>query len=172
MDDDGSIDFTNEYAEGIRLAAEEHFDARTRWRGAGSAPPPPPWHHARMDRAAVDAWLAGYERVWRTPGTDGLAELFSADVSYWPSPWASPLVGLDALAPWWDTERDGPDEVFTMVARIVAVDGDTAVVRVAVDYGEPVGRWLDLWVLDFDGAGRCRAFEEWPFAPDQPDGHD
>jgi hypothetical protein len=52
----------------------------------------------------------------------------------------------------------------------VAVDADTAVVRVEVDYerGRP---WRDLWVLRFAVDGRCRHFEEWPFAHDQPDGH-
>jgi hypothetical protein len=34
-----------------------------------------------------------------------------------------------------------------------------------------VSRWRDLWVLRFDADGRCTAFEEWPFVPDQPDGH-
>ena len=59
-----------------------------------------------------------------------------------------------------------------MRSEVLAVDGDTAVVRVAVDYGDPVtSRWLDLWVVRFDGDGRCQAFEEWPFAPGQPDGH-
>jgi len=43
-------------------------------------------------------------------------------------------------------------------------------VRVAVDYATG-NRWRDLWVLTLDDAGRCRAFEEWPFAPKQPDGH-
>ena len=41
--------------------------------------------------------------------------------------------------------------------------------RVEVVYAHE--RWRDLWVLRFDDDGRCRAFEEWPFAPDQPDGH-
>lgn len=53
----------------------------------------------------------------------------------------------------------------------VAVDGDTAVVRVQVDYARPEsGRWRDLWVLRFATDGRCVHFEEWPFAPDQPGG--
>ena len=59
-----------------------------------------------------------------------------------------------------------------MTSDIVAVDGATAVVRLAVDYGDPGGRrWRDLWVLRFDDDGRCSAFEEWPFAPGQDDGH-
>ena len=127
---------------------------------------------AGVDRAAVERWVAGYERAWRTPGVEALAELFSPDVSYLPSPWADPIVGLPELGPWWDAGRDGADEPFTMTSEVVAVDGDTAVVRSAVDYRrDGPSRWRDLWILRFDADGRCVGFEEWPFAPDQPDGH-
>ncbi|WP_454855987.1 nuclear transport factor 2 family protein [Promicromonospora soli] len=125
--------------------------------------------------ATAEAWVRGYERLWRTAGTDGLAELFATEISYLTSPWATPVVGLPALADFWESERSGPDESFTMTSEVIAVDGPTAVVRVSVDYGEPGGstsRWRDLWVLEFDEDGRCVAFEEWPFAPGQPDGHE
>jgi ketosteroid isomerase-like protein len=125
-----------------------------------------------MDRRAVEEWVAAYERLWRTPGTDGLAELFHPDATYLPSPWARPVVGLDAIARFWDRERDGADEEFSMSADVVAVDTDAAVVRAAVDYGGPDGgHWRDLWVIRLAEDGRCSSFEEWPFAPDQPDGH-
>ena len=125
-----------------------------------------------MDRARVGEWVNAYERLWRSAGTDGLAGLFTSDATYLPSPWAAPIVGLTQIAGFWDDERDGPDEEFVMSSDVLAVDERTAVVRVAVDYGDPVtSRWRDLWVLSFDVAGRCRSFEEWPFAPDQPDGH-
>ena len=55
-------------------------------------------------------------------------------------------------------------------SEIVAVDGPTAVVRVEVEYGDGE-RWRDLWIMRFEAEGRCRTFEEWPFTPDQPDGH-
>lgn len=127
----------------------------------------------RMDRVDVQRWVDAYEAMWRTAGTDRLGELFSDGVTYLPSPWAEPVEGLPALAEWWEAGRDGPDEAFTMTSEVVTVDGDTAVVRVAVDYGAPdAQRWRDLWVLRFAPDGRCAAFEEWPFAPDQPDGHD
>jgi hypothetical protein len=36
-------------------------------------------------------------------------------------------------------------------------------------YGEPARRtYRDLWVITLDADGRCSAFEEWPFHPDQP----
>jgi hypothetical protein len=53
-----------------------------------------------------------------------------------------------------------------MTSGIVAVDGDTAVARIEVWYGDPVrAEYRDLWVMRFAADGRCRAFEEWPFAP-------
>lgn len=123
-----------------------------------------------MERAAVESWVIGYERLWRAADTHGLADLFTADASYLPSPWARPVQGLPAIAEFWDAERDGPDEPFTMAAEVVAVDVLTAVVRVSVEYGSGA-LWRDLWVLRFDESGRCAAFEEWPFAPGQEDGH-
>ncbi|MEK8104630.1 hypothetical protein NKG94_04510 [Micromonospora sp. M12] len=35
-----------------------------------------------IDRKHVEDWLAAYERLWRTPGTDALATLFTEDASY------------------------------------------------------------------------------------------
>ena len=125
-----------------------------------------------MERADVEKWVADYERVWRTPGTALLAELFTADASYLPSPWARPIEGLDAISRFWEAERVGPDEKFTMSSQVVALEPGTAVVRVVVEYGALRAKpWRDLWVIRFAEDGRCSSFEEWPFAPEQPDGH-
>ena len=119
----------------------------------------------------VAKWVGAYERAWRTPGTDPLADLFSPAVTYLPSPWATPVHGLEELVEFWEAGRNGPDERFLLSQEVVAVDGTAAVVRVSVDYlGSDRSRWRDLWVLVFDEDGRCSAFEEWPFASDQPDG--
>lgn len=117
-----------------------------------------------MDRAQLEAWIDRYERVWRTDGTAGLGALFTDDVSYSPSPWDDPVRGLTALGPFWEAQRDGPDEQFDMASEIVAVDGGTGVVRVEVIYGNG-DRWRDVWIVKMDDAGRCRHFEEWPIAP-------
>ena len=123
-------------------------------------------------RADVERWVAAYERAWRSPGTERLAELFDPEATYLPSPWARPARGLDAIGRFWEAEREGADESFTMSSEVLALDGETAVVRVAVEYdAETSGSWRDLWVLRFGGDARCVAFEEWPFAPDQPGGH-
>jgi ketosteroid isomerase-like protein len=113
--------------------------------------------------------VEAYERAWRTAGTGGLAELFTEDARYRTAPYREPYAGLDAIAAMWEREREGPDEQFEMTSDVVAVDGDTAVVRVEVHYGGPsAAEYRDLWVIGFAGGGRCREFEEWPFWPGQP----
>lgn len=121
-----------------------------------------------MDRADVRAWVAAYERVWRSPGTAALAEIFTEDATYRQGPYHDPVVGLPAIGRMWEENRDGPAERFTMTSEVVAVDGDVAVVRVEVAYGQPANEdYRDLWVIRFAADGRCRAFEEWPFWPDR-----
>jgi ketosteroid isomerase-like protein len=122
-----------------------------------------------MDRARVRDWLAAYEQAWRRPGTQALAEVFTPDASYRQGPYHEPVVGLPAIGRMWEETRDGPDEAFTMSSEVVAVDGDVAVARVEVRYGDPTNEeYRDLWIMRFAGDGRCAAYEEWPFWPSQP----
>jgi hypothetical protein len=121
-----------------------------------------------MDRADLGKWLAAYEAAWRTPGTEPLQELFSEMATYQAAPFEPPLRGRPAIAQFWEAERAGPEEVFKLRTEIVAVEGDTGVVRVEVIYGEPATRrYRDLWIVTVDEAGSCTAFEEWPFFPGQ-----
>jgi len=120
-----------------------------------------------MTRAELADWVDRYERAWRTAGTEPLADLFTPDATYSTAPFEDRHGGLEAIAEMWDAEREGPDELFTMESEIVAIEGDTGVVRVEVAYGPPTN-WLfrDLWVVRLDEHGRCFHFEEWPFWPD------
>ena len=119
-----------------------------------------------MTREQLQAWIAAYERLWRTPGSDGLAELFSEDAAYSTAPFQEPHRGLAAIAEMWEAERLGPDEDFQLESEIVAVDGDTGVARIDVRYGPPRDqRYRDLWVIVLGDDGRCTRFEEWPFWP-------
>ena len=119
-----------------------------------------------MDRAQLTDWIAGYERAWRTPGTDSLAELFTEDASYSTAPYESPHRGLDAISEMWEAERLGPDEEFEMTSEVVAVEGDTGVARVEVQYRAPKNKeYRDIWIVRLDETGLCSHFEEWPFWP-------
>jgi hypothetical protein len=122
-----------------------------------------------LTRGDIEDWLARYERAWRTAGTEPLRGLFVEDATYRMSPYEEPVSGLSGIGEMWEAEREGPNEVFTMASEIVAVDGDTAVVRVEVAYGKPITReYRDLWIVRFSDDGRAVAFEEWPFWPERP----
>jgi ketosteroid isomerase-like protein len=122
-----------------------------------------------MGREQVTGWVARYEQAWRAAGTEALAGLFTADATYRQAPYQAPVTGLPAIARMWEAERDGPAEAFRMTSDIVALDGDMAVIRVEVWYGDPVAQeYRDLWLVRFAADGRCAAFEEWPFWPQQP----
>jgi ketosteroid isomerase-like protein len=122
-----------------------------------------------VNRAQVAEWLKRYEQAWRSTGTDVLGTLFTEDAAYRMSPYEQAATGLEAIGAVWEDERQGPDEEFTMASEIVALEGDTAVVRAEVYYGDPEPReYRDLWVIRFAEDGRCRTFEEWPFWPGQP----
>jgi ketosteroid isomerase-like protein len=124
-----------------------------------------------MTREQLTDWLAGYERAWRAPGTEALADLFSDDASYSTAPYESPHQGLPAIREMWEAERLGPDEEFEMTSEIVALEGDTGVMRIEVQYREPKNKeYRDLWVVRLDESGRCFHFEEWPFWPPDQEG--
>jgi ketosteroid isomerase-like protein len=119
-----------------------------------------------VDREGLAEWIAGYERAWRSPGTDALAELFTEDATYSTAPYEKPHEGLNAIREMWEGERLGPDEEFEMTSEVVAVDGETGVARIEVQYRQPKNKeYRDLWVVRLDQAGLCSHFEEWPFWP-------
>ncbi len=122
-----------------------------------------------MTRDELTGWVDRYEQAWRTAGTELLADLFSSDATYRMSPFEDEVRGLGAIADMWEAEREGPEEVFTMQAEVVTVEGDTGVVRAEVAYGAPTSMlYRDLWVVRLDEQGRCFHFEEWPFWPGRP----
>ncbi len=126
------------------------------------------YYSMALGHADIAGWVAGYESAWRTAGTGGLAELFTPDATYQTAPFEERRRGLAAIAELWEAERASPDEAFTLVSEVVAVEGDTGVVRCEVAYGEP-NRLLyrDLWIVRLDENRRCFHFEEWPFWPGQ-----
>jgi ketosteroid isomerase-like protein len=123
-----------------------------------------------LTRDQLQAWIDAYERAWRTPGTDALADLFAPEAVYKTAPYENPFRGLAAIAEMWESGRDGADEEFTMTSELVAVEGDTGVARVEVRYGATGSEYRDVWIVRLDETGRCSHFEEWPFWPPGQEG--
>jgi hypothetical protein len=124
-----------------------------------------------VDRVALTTWVEAYEQAWRTRGTDSLDTLFCENATYRTAPFENAFRGLSAISAMWEQGRDGPEEAFELESEIVAVEGDTGVVRVEVRYGKPPSlTYRNLWLVRLDDEGRCTAFEEWPFWPPGTEG--
>jgi len=121
-----------------------------------------------MTRDEVMLWVEAYERAWRAADRNAVEQLFTPAARYLRSPYEEPLDGHAAIQDFWvDDDEDGT--IFRMEAAPVAAEGTSAVVRVKVEYGDPVHQeYLDLWVLHFADDGRVEHFEEWAYWPDKP----
>ena len=116
-----------------------------------------------VDRDEVMRWVSGYERAWRAGDTEAVAALFTEDARYRTSPYAESKVGHAGIRDFWLADEG---ETFTVEAELVAVEGDVAVVRLEVRYGDPVRQeYRDLWVLRFAPDGRVEDYEEWAYWP-------
>jgi uncharacterized protein (TIGR02246 family) len=124
-----------------------------------------------MTREDVQAWLDRYVAAWRTYDPDAIGDLFTEDAAYRYHPWDEPVRGRDAIVRSW-TQPDGAastrDEPGTYDARYepYSVEDDRAVAVGHSDYyREPGGpldrRYHNVFLLEFDAAGRCRRFTEW-----------
>lgn len=120
-----------------------------------------------MERRDLERWIDAYERLWRTPGTDGLDDLFAGDATYSPGPYAETVHGFVSIADFWEAERTSHEERFEFSSEIVAVEGSVGVARIDVRYLEPAQDYIDLWIVELDVEGLCTRFEEWPFWPER-----
>jgi hypothetical protein len=126
---------------------------------------------ATLDRHQLELWIAAYEAAWRSEGAGGLSQLFAREASYSTGPYERPHIGLESISKMWEAERESHEETFTLHTEILAVDGDTGIVRSAVHYEKPrVQEYRNLWVIRLDEEGRCVHFEEWPFWPEESGG--
>jgi hypothetical protein len=116
-----------------------------------------------VTRDELTRWVDAYEAAWRSG--EGVDRLFTPDATYRSAPYLEPYGGIAAIEEFWKRETDA-GEVFMVDREIVAVEGDTGVVRLEVEYAAPRKRhYRDIWIVTLDGDGRCTAFEEWPFWP-------
>lgn len=112
-----------------------------------------------MELEPVVAWIDHYVDAWRSNDAIRIGALFTEDATYAYHPWDDPLRGRDAIVEDWLKEPDQPGS-WEAHYRPLSVDGDRAIVTGETRYvdGET---YSNLFVVDFDGNGRCRAFTEW-----------
>ena len=111
-----------------------------------------------MTREQVQAWLDAYVDAWRTYEASTIGALFSADATYAYHPYDEPERGREAIVASWLSEPDGRARGRRATRRSCRRrsrrrDGETV-------YADG-RRFSNLFVLRFDGDGRCSEFVEW-----------
>jgi hypothetical protein len=133
----------------------------------------PPLDRRRPDMTHddVERWLDRYIEAWRTYDPAMIGGLFAEDATYAYQPYRDPVVGRDAIVADW---LGSPDDPTSWTARYepYAVDGDRAVAVGTSRYLEEDGSqrtvFYNVWLLRFDGDGRCAEFiEYWREPPEE-----
>jgi hypothetical protein len=123
-----------------------------------------------MNRETLQVWLDKYVDAWRTYDPAQIADLFSEDALYYYSPWdeQNPLRGREEIVADWLRE---PNPAGSWEAHYVpvAVEGNVGVAQGRTRYFKPdrsIERQFDnIFVMQFDDAGRCVRFTEWYMQP-------
>jgi SnoaL-like protein len=112
-----------------------------------------------MTRERLQAWLDAYVAAWRSYDRDAIADLFAAGATYRYHPYDDPEQGRDAIVEDW---LEDPDEPGSWEAGYepLLVEGDRAIATGETRYADGQ-TFSNLFVLEFDGEGRCHSFTEW-----------
>jgi ketosteroid isomerase-like protein len=112
-----------------------------------------------LTRERVQAWLDAYVEAWRSYDRTAIADLFAEDATYAYRPYAEPVRGRDAIVESWFEDPDEPGS-WTAAYEPLLIEGDRAIATGETSYAE--GRvFSNLYVIRFDGDGRCAEFAEW-----------
>jgi ketosteroid isomerase-like protein len=121
-----------------------------------------------VSAAPITKWLARYLEAWTTNDPATIVSLFSEDAVYRPTPFSSGWRGHDDILAGWLDRKDEPGE-WTFDHDIVCATPELAVVRGRTTYPREGADYSNIWLVEFDPDGRCRAFTEWWVERNQPD---
>jgi hypothetical protein len=114
-----------------------------------------------MTRDDVNRWLARYVEAWLSYEPEAIGDLFAEAAEYRYHPWDEPLAGRAAIVADWLANRDEPG-TYEAEYMAFAVDGDRAVATGTSRYhgAQAAKTYHNVYLLEFDGDGRCRSFTE------------
>jgi len=117
-----------------------------------------------LTTAALEKWLAGYERAWESRDAAGAAELFTPTAAYHEMPFEAPKVGQAGIREYWSAVTADQRDI-DFKSQVVAVNGQTGVAHWSATFTTAsTGAHVELdgvFVLAFDASGRCSDLREW-----------
>jgi hypothetical protein len=123
-----------------------------------------------MTHGDVQRWLDRYIAAWRSYDPLAIGDLFGEDATYRFYPYDDAIEGRSEIVRAWvapagnESARDEPGS-WDAKYEPFAVDGDRAVAvgwsRYFATGDTPEKLYHNAYLLEFDGAGRCRSFVEY-----------
>ena len=117
-----------------------------------------------MNEQSAAAWVGRYVAAWESNDPAAIGALFAENANYRQRPSDEPWQGRDAIVARWLEIKDQPG-TWTFRFEVLAATNDLAFVRGWTHYTDPPTDYDNLWVLRFDGEGRCADFTEWWMTP-------
>jgi len=112
-----------------------------------------------MDLQSVQSWIEAYVDAWHTNEPGRISALFAEGATYAYNPWDTPLRGREAIVADWLKEPDEPGS-WEADYRPMLLKDQTAIITGVTRYDDGKA-YSNLFVVEFDENGRCRAFTEW-----------
>jgi ketosteroid isomerase-like protein len=117
-----------------------------------------------LTTAALEKWLAGYERAWESRDAARAAELFTPTASYHEMPFDAPKTGQAGIREYWSSVTADQRDV-DFKSQVISVTGRTGVAHWSATFtAASTGARVELdgvFVLTFDANGRCSELREW-----------
>jgi ketosteroid isomerase-like protein len=118
----------------------------------------------QLTTAALEKWIAGYERAWESRDAARAVELFTANASYHEMPFEAPKAGQAGIREYWSSVTADQRDI-DFKSRVIAVNGQTGVAHWSATFTTAsTGARIELdgmFVLTFDTNGRCSELREW-----------
>lgn len=108
----------------------------------------------------VASWIHAYIRAWNSNDPADITALFTEDAEYRTEPYAAPWRGSTVIVEQWLANKDEPGEA-EFSWEPLAVTAHVAIIQGHTTYRTPQRTYSNLWVIKFEGDGRCREFTEW-----------
>ena len=111
------------------------------------------------DRASARDWVERYKKAWLSNSPTDIADLFTEEAVYRPTPTSRGWSGHDEIIQGWLLHANDPG-TWKFEYDVLAVDIDLAVIRGVTAYDPPHGTYDNIWLVRLAPDGRAREYTE------------
>ncbi|MBI1731965.1 MAG: nuclear transport factor 2 family protein [Gammaproteobacteria bacterium] len=131
---------------------------------AGLASQPSRATDAALTEVALAQWLENYKAAWESRDADRAAALFTVDATYQDEAFSPPHRGSQGIRDYWSKVTAGQRDV-KFQYQVLSVKGNTGIAhwsaQFAVAETTTTIKLDGVFLLEFDGSGKCRSLREW-----------